>query len=70
MTIFKVCAPKKEEISPIYVKNWFFNPYYKDFSMILATNLEIFGHYWEILGPFLGHVFGGSWDMVTNFRSI
>jgi hypothetical protein len=29
-----------------------------------------FGHYWEILGPFLGQILGGSWEMVTNFRSI
>jgi hypothetical protein len=39
---------------PIICAKVVFKPYLIIFPMILAANLEIFGHYWEILGPFLG----------------
>ena len=29
-----------------------------------------FGHFWEILDSFWAQILGGSWGMITNFRSI
>jgi hypothetical protein len=39
-------------------------------NAIVLFLLEIFGPFGGILGPFLGQILGGSWEMVTNFRSI
>jgi hypothetical protein len=47
-----------------------FKLYYSDFSVIFGPILEIVGPFWGILGPFLGQILGGSWEMVTYFRSI
>jgi hypothetical protein len=44
--------------------------YYMDLILIYRPVFVDFGHYWGILGPFLGQILGGSWDMVTNFRYI
>jgi hypothetical protein len=61
---------KKEGQDEDLIQNWIQELDGAQKGLKIKVLRMAFGHFWGILGPFLGQILGGSWEMVTNFRSI
>jgi hypothetical protein len=62
-------ACQKGVVPKLYMKSGFLLHSF-DFLLFLFLLMEDLAHFWEILGIFGAQILGGSWEWITNFRSI